>query len=136
LENNSLELIGNYIFLAENQTSIDDKFGFVLGKLLIWCLLHGGAWPSWLHSMHLHYIYDENINYIEIFKELNPHIYDYIKKLESGDNSYIKDVIDFAKHYNENVSYFIINFFAYYYKVFKYLIHIFREFFELIEGIL
>ncbi|CAH1769586.1 12465_t:CDS:2, partial [Entrophospora sp. SA101] len=102
LKNNSLELIGNYIFLAENQTSIGDKFGFILGKLLIWCLLHGGAWPSWLHPMHLHYICDKNINYIEIFKELNPNIYNCIKKLESGDNSHFKDVIDYAKHYNEN----------------------------------
>lgn len=55
--------------------------------------------------MHLRYICNEDIDYVEIFKKLNPNIYDYIRKLELGDNSNIKDVVDYARRYNENVSY-------------------------------
>jgi hypothetical protein len=44
---------------------------YVLGKALFWCLIHNGAWPHWLNKFHFRYMFEMDIDYIQILKESN-----------------------------------------------------------------
>jgi len=69
--------------ISPNPFLLNSKKIFFLGKILFWCLIHNGAWPHWMHKFHFQYMFNININYIQILKEINSHIYEITKSIEN-----------------------------------------------------
>jgi len=54
-----------------------------LGKILFWCLIYNGAWPHWIHKFHFQFMFGLKINYINVLKEINPHVYEIIRLIRN-----------------------------------------------------
>ena len=72
----------NYV-ISSNPLLLRSKEFITLGKLLFWSLIHNGAWPHWLHKFHFKYMFEMNINYIQILKEIQPNIFEITKMIEN-----------------------------------------------------
>ncbi|CAG8689124.1 22975_t:CDS:2 [Rhizophagus irregularis] len=66
----------------------DYKFGdcgntklFDTRKLLFWCLIHDGAWPHWIDNFHFKFIFEMEIDYIQVIENLQPNVYKIIEKI-------------------------------------------------------
>jgi hypothetical protein len=70
-------------FISSNPLHLHSKKFIIIGKLLFWCLIHNGAWPHWLHKFHFRYIFDIEINYTRILKEIQPQVYEIIRLIEN-----------------------------------------------------
>ena len=55
---------------TNNLNILQKDYLFVLGKVLFWSFIHGGAWPTWLHPFHISFITEQNIDTAKIFEEL------------------------------------------------------------------
>ena len=60
----------DYKILNNNLNILQKDYLFVLGKVLFWSFIHGGAWPTWLHPFHISFITEQNIDTAKIFEEL------------------------------------------------------------------
>jgi len=76
----------NVLFMKYNNESNVWKYPETIGKALFWCWIHQGAWPTWIHPMHLTYIIDgENqINVIDVLKEYIPYLYNFVIELQTN----------------------------------------------------
>ncbi|UZO08631.1 uncharacterized protein OCT59_028884 [Rhizophagus irregularis] len=76
----------NTFFIKYNNESTEWKYPEIIGKALFWCWLHQGAWPKWLHKMHLVYVIygEENINAVNILGEYIPYLHEFVIDLQSG----------------------------------------------------
>ncbi|GES79894.1 hypothetical protein GLOIN_2v1469659 [Rhizophagus clarus] len=70
-------------FISPNPLYLHFKKFTIIGKLLFWCLIHNGAWPHWLHKFHFRYIFNIEINYIQILKEIQPQVYGIIQSIRN-----------------------------------------------------
>lgn len=75
----------NTFFIKYNNESTEWKYPEIIGKALFWCWLHQGAWPKWLHKMHLVYVIygEENINAVNILGEYIPYLHEFVINLQS-----------------------------------------------------
>ncbi len=69
--------------ISSNPLLLNSTKLITLGKTLFWCLIHNGAWPHWLHKFHFRYMFEMNINYVQILKEIQPQIYEIIRSIEN-----------------------------------------------------
>ncbi len=74
----------NVLFILYNHESNIWKYPEIVGKALCWCWLHQGAWPRWIHPMHMHYaIYgEEYINCVDVLEEYVTYLYNFVKNLK------------------------------------------------------
>ncbi len=92
LEDNDFKLL-NY-----NTDILQYDYLFILGKILFWSFIHGGAWPTWLHPFHINFIMENSINTVETFEELQPNLYQLAKQI-SVDNSTYNEIKDWWSNY-------------------------------------
>ena len=78
----------DYKLLNNNPKILQSDHLFVLGKILFWMFIHGGAWPTWLHPFHINFIMEKDINTVEIFEELQPNLCKLAKKITVDNSSY------------------------------------------------
>jgi hypothetical protein len=73
-------------FLQYNKETEEWKYPQIVGKALCWCWLHEGAWPRWLHQMHMVYIIngEEQINCVDVLGEYLPALYNLVLNLQSN----------------------------------------------------
>ncbi|CAB5181155.1 unnamed protein product [Rhizophagus irregularis] len=69
-----------YLVIA-NPLTIYKKTLKLIGKLLFWCLIHDGAWPHWIDNFHFKFIFEMEINYIQVIENLQPNVYKIIEKI-------------------------------------------------------
>ena len=69
--------------ISANPILLTSKKLVTLGKILFWCLIHNGAWPHWIHKFHFQFMFSLKINYINVLKEINPHIYEIIRSIRN-----------------------------------------------------
>ncbi len=99
----------NYNLLNYNSEILDNDYLFILGKILFWSFIHGGAWPTWFHPFQINFIVENNIDTIKIFKELQPHLYELAKKINT-DNSAYNEIRNWWSNYRDIGIVSIINF--------------------------
>lgn len=75
--NNDLSII------SPNPILLNTKKLVLLGKILFWCFIHNGAWPHWLHKFHFQFMFDMDINYIHVLKEISPQVYEITRSIEN-----------------------------------------------------
>lgn len=104
-------------FIRYNGDSNSWKYPEITGKALFWCWLHQGAWPRWLHQMHMIYVIygEEQINCFDVLREYLPHIYGFVMDLQSNlRNNELLSL--WATNINKSVCNFKIVFFLVYKK--------------------
>ena len=71
------------MLISYNKGSDDWKYGEIIGKGLLWCWLHQGSLPKWLHPMHLQYVIEgkENIDCMDILSEYQRSIYNFVNDI-------------------------------------------------------
>jgi hypothetical protein len=76
----------NVLFIKYNNESTIWRYPEIIGKGLFWCWLHNGAWPRWLHPMHMIYAIEgeEQINCIDVLKEYVPYLHNFVINLQSN----------------------------------------------------
>ena len=66
------------MLISYNKESDNWKYGEIIGKGLLWCWLHQGSLPKWLHPMHFKFMFGEaSINCMDILSEYQRSIYNF-----------------------------------------------------------
>ena len=80
-------LFEDNISLLKSNKNIDEwNYPLLIGKLLLWCWLHCGAWPRWFHKCHMRYIIEGKGSFSceTILSEYLPALYRLICSLKEG----------------------------------------------------
>jgi hypothetical protein len=72
-----------FFIVSSSPFLLNSKKLFLLGKILFWCLIHNGAWPHWLHKFHFRYMFDIDVNYVQILKEINTQVHAIVELIEN-----------------------------------------------------
>lgn len=104
----------NYKYVDHDPAHLEFDFLYLTGKILCWTLIHGGAWPTWLHPYHINFFLGLEINFIEIFQEIQPNLYKIANQIKT-DNSVYNQIKDWWSNYR-NIGVSIINNCIYLYK--------------------
>ena len=88
----------NYKYVDHSPTHLEFDFIYLTGKILFWTLIHGGAWPVWLHPYHINFFLGFKINFIDIFQEIQPNLYKIANQIKT-DNSVYNQIKDWWLNY-------------------------------------
>jgi hypothetical protein len=74
------------MLISYNRESNNWRYGEIIGKGLLWCWLHQGSLPKWLHPMHYKYIIEgaEKVNCMEVLSEYHRPIHNFINNIYSN----------------------------------------------------
>ena len=76
------------MLISYNKDSDFWKYGEIIGKGLLWCWLHQGSLPKWLHPVHFKYMIEgkENIDCMDVLSEYQRPFYNFVNDIRL--NSY------------------------------------------------
>ncbi|RIA86678.1 hypothetical protein C1645_828904 [Glomus cerebriforme] len=92
---------GDQLFLIQqNSNIIEWAYPKIIGKILFWCLVHAGNWPTWLDSMHLRYIIEgeNSINCLNLLHKHIPYLFNLAKDIMEGSQSRNSDLELWMQH--------------------------------------
>lgn len=69
-----------YLVVSNPLAIFTQKLQFI-GKMLLWCLIHDGAWPHWMDNFHFKFMFKMHIDYIQTIKYLQPSVYKIVEKI-------------------------------------------------------